>query len=86
MYMYVFSMFWLNKLSVFSRKQKEIMKDLETPEEKLARRIKKKQEKERRRREKRGWDKKDLVCVYIHEEDEIRDIPTVHVHVHCMFA
>ena len=44
------------------RKQKEIMKALETPEEKLARRVKKKQEKERGRREKMGWDKKDLVC------------------------
>ena len=37
------------------------MKALETPEEKRARRLKKKQEKERRCREKMGWDKKDLV-------------------------
>lgn len=65
-YVYVFSMCRLNHLSVLSRKQKEIMKALETPEEKLARRIKKKQEKERRRREKRGWDKKDLVCIILY--------------------
>ena len=37
------------------------MKALETPEEKRARRVKKKVEKERRRREKMGWDKNDLV-------------------------
>ena len=44
------------------------MKALETPEEKLARRLNKKQEKERKRREKMGWDKQDLVstCTCVH--------------------
>ena len=41
------------------------MKALETPEEKLARRIKKKEEKERKRLEKRGWDKCDLVSFFL---------------------
>ena len=40
-----------------SRKQKEIMKALETPEEKRMRRLAKKDAKERRQREKEGWDK-----------------------------
>ena len=42
------------------------MKALETPEEKLVRRSKKKMEKERKRRERMGWDKQDLVstCMY----------------------
>lgn len=37
------------------------MKALETPEEKRARRLKKKVDKERRQKEKMGWDKNDLV-------------------------
>lgn len=39
------------------RKQKEIMKALETPEEKRLRRLAKKDAKERKKREKEGWDK-----------------------------
>ncbi|XP_033749673.1 cactin-like [Pecten maximus] len=39
------------------RQQKELIKALETPEEKRARRLGKKEAKERRRKEKMGWDK-----------------------------
>ncbi|XP_060073611.1 splicing factor Cactin-like [Ylistrum balloti] len=39
------------------RQQKELIKALETPEEKRARRLAKKEAKERRRKEKMGWDK-----------------------------
>ncbi|XP_048736311.1 splicing factor Cactin-like [Ostrea edulis] len=39
------------------KKEKEMMKTLETPEEKRARRLAKKEAKERRRKEKMGWDK-----------------------------
>jgi hypothetical protein len=45
----------------FIRKEKEMMKTLETPEEKRARRLAKKEAKERRRKEKMGWDKDYLV-------------------------
>ncbi|KAL8177684.1 UNVERIFIED_CONTAM: hypothetical protein K2H54_016298 [Gekko kuhli] len=38
-----------------TRKQKELMKALETPEEKRARRLAKKEAKERKKREKMGW-------------------------------
>lgn len=38
-----------------NRKQKELMKALETPEEKRARRLAKKEAKERKKREKMGW-------------------------------
>ena len=45
----------------FSRKEKEIRKALETPEEKRARRLAKKEAKERKRRQKLGWDSEQLV-------------------------
>ena len=48
-------------LSISHRKQKDVMKALETPEEKRARRVGKKEAKERTRREKMGWDKEYLV-------------------------
>ena len=44
-----------------ARKQKEIQKALETPEEKRARRLAKKEAKERKRRQKLGWDSEQLV-------------------------
>lgn len=37
------------------KRQKEMMKALETPEEKRARRLAKKEAKEKKRREKMGW-------------------------------
>lgn len=43
------------------RKEKELLKQMETPEEKRARRLAKKEAKERRRKEKMGWDKDYLV-------------------------
>lgn len=43
------------------RKQKELMKALETPEEKRQRRLAKKEAKDRKQREKEGWDKDYLV-------------------------
>ena len=43
------------------RKEKELIKATETPEEKRARRLKKKEEKERRRRAKMGWDQEMMV-------------------------
>lgn len=46
------------------RKEKEMMKILETPEEKRARRLKKKEDKERRVRAEMGWD----------EDMEVRDV------------
>ena len=45
----------------FSRKEKEIRKALETPEEKRARRLAKKEAKERKRRQNLGWDSEQLV-------------------------
>lgn len=44
-----------------SRKEKELRKALETPEEKRARRLAKKEAKERKRRQKLGWDSEQLV-------------------------
>ena len=44
-----------------SRKEKEIQKALETPEEKRARRLAKKEAKERKRRQNLGWDSEQLV-------------------------
>jgi hypothetical protein len=46
------------------RKQKELMKALETPEEKRLRRLAKKEAKGRKKREKEGWDKECLVSVW----------------------
>jgi len=46
---------------IYFRKEKEIMKALETPEEKRARRLAKKEAKERKRRQKLGWDSEQLV-------------------------
>ena len=43
------------------RKEKELRKALETPEEKRARRLAKKEAKERKRRQKLGWDSEQLV-------------------------
>lgn len=43
------------------RKQKEIMKALETPEEKRLRRLAKKEAKELKKRQKEGWHKESLV-------------------------
>uniref|UniRef100_A0A8D0HD94 Splicing factor Cactin n=1 Tax=Sphenodon punctatus TaxID=8508 RepID=A0A8D0HD94_SPHPU len=43
------------KLKEDNKKQKELMKALETPEEKRARRLAKKEAKERKKREKMGW-------------------------------
>ncbi|XP_060535456.1 splicing factor Cactin [Cylas formicarius] len=42
------------------RKQKELLKATETPEEKRLRRLKKKEEKERKRKERMGWDNEYL--------------------------
>lgn len=42
--------------AIEKKKQKELMKQLETPEEKRARRLKEKQAKEIKRRERMGWD------------------------------
>ena len=39
------------------------MKAIETPEEKRARRLKKKEEKERRHRSKMGWDQEMMVTM-----------------------
>ena len=44
------------------RKQKAMLKALETPEEKRARRLAKKDEKLLRQRKKEGWDNEYLVC------------------------
>ena len=44
-------------VSLCHRKQKELLKALETPEEKRARRLAKKEQKQRRQREREGWDK-----------------------------
>ena len=47
------------------RKQKEIMKLLETPEEKRQRRLAKKESKAMKKREKEGWDEDYLVsCMH----------------------
>ena len=43
------------------RRQKEMLKALETPEQKRARRMAKKQEKLRRQRQKEGWNEDYLV-------------------------
>ena len=48
-------------MSNHNRKQKEIVKALETPEEKRIRRLAKKEAKERKQREREGWDKEYLV-------------------------
>lgn len=45
------------KSKVERKKEKELLKQMETPEEKRARRLAKKEAKERRRKEKMGWDK-----------------------------
>lgn len=41
------------------------MKALETPEEKRARRIKKKEEKDKRKRAEMGWDQEMMVRVHV---------------------
>ena len=45
------------------RRHKELMKAIETPEEKRARRLKKKEEKERHLRSKMGWDQEMMVTM-----------------------
>uniref|UniRef100_H2YJA3 Splicing factor Cactin n=1 Tax=Ciona savignyi TaxID=51511 RepID=H2YJA3_CIOSA len=45
------------RMKAEKEKEKELMKAIETPEEKRARRLAKKEAKERKRREKMGWDK-----------------------------
>ena len=44
------------------RREKELVKATETPEEKRARRLKKKEEKERKKRAKMGWDQEMMVA------------------------
>lgn len=57
------------------RKEKELLKQMETPEEKRARRLAKKEAKERRRKEKMGWDKDYLVyyLYFIVQETRIHE-------------
>lgn len=45
------------------RKQKDLMKALETPEEKRLRRIKKKEDKDKRKRAEMGWDQEMMVIM-----------------------
>ncbi|VDN97525.1 unnamed protein product [Rodentolepis nana] len=52
----------IQKIKEIVRQKKIAMKELETPEEKRARRIAKKERKERRRREKLGWGRDYLGC------------------------
>ncbi|CDS40172.1 Cactin protein cactus binding domain C terminal [Echinococcus multilocularis] len=61
----------IQKLKEMVRQKKAIMKELETPEEKRARRMAKKERKERRRREKLGWGKDYLG--YTNEDNPFGD-------------
>lgn len=47
---------------MISRRDKELLKAYETPEEKRARRLAKKEEKEKKRKQEMGWDNETLVC------------------------
>nr|KAG5703674.1 hypothetical protein BaRGS_002548 [Batillaria attramentaria] len=48
-------------------KEKELLKALETPEEKRARRLAKKEAKERKRKEQMGWDQEYMIKIYSRE-------------------
>ena len=54
-------MIYIQLANSLIRKQKELLKASETPEEKRARRLAKKEAKERKKREKMGWDQEYMV-------------------------
>ena len=59
--LFLHSLFPLPFTPALFRKQKELLKALETPEEKRARRLAKKEAKLRKEREKMGWDQEYMV-------------------------
>ena len=67
-----------------ARKQKEMMKALETPEEKRLRRLAKKEAKERKKREREGWDKDYLVSSPIFSPTEEQSLLFIQYFMICI--
>ncbi|XP_047536179.1 cactin [Vanessa atalanta] len=68
-----------HRLKEERKKQKEMLKANETPEEKRARRLQEKQEKERKRRERMGWDN-EYQC-YTNQDNPFGDSALTHTFV-----